>query len=83
MFSYSLNESVDTFAKPNFMPMFADNITWLNESVRLKAEAQCGGDFECLYDVAATNDLSVGIVTKEIKTTLVNESNILGKLHKV
>ena len=62
------------------MPMFADNITWYNESVRKAAVAQCGNDLECLFDVASTNDLSVGMVTKDISIQLVNESNILGKL---
>ena len=70
---------MDTFAKPDFVPMFADNITWHNDSVRLAAEAQCGQDYECLFDVASTNDLSVGMVTKDISIQLVNETNALGK----
>ena len=80
MFTYAQNESVDTFSKPDFVPMFADNITWQNDSLRVEAEAQCGEDYECLFDVASTNDLSVGIVTKDINVQLVNESNALGKL---
>ena len=79
MFTYAQNESVDTFYKPDFIPMFADNITWANDSVRQAAEAQCGNDYECLFDVASTNDLSVGMVTKDIGIQLVNESNALGK----
>ena len=71
---------MDTFARPDFVPMFADNITWYNESVRRAAEAQCGNDLECLFDVASTNDLSVGMVTKDISIQLVDESNLLGKL---
>ena len=78
-YNYAQNESVDTFAKPDFEPMFADNITWYNNSLRLAAEAQCGDDYECLFDVASTNDLSVGMVTKDISIQLVNESNALGK----
>ena len=80
LFTYGENESVDTFARPDFLPMFSDNITWSDNSVRLAAEAQCGNDYECLFDVASTNDLSVGIATKDISAQLVNESNILGKL---
>ena len=79
MFTYGENESVDTFARPDFVPMFSDNITWSDNSVRLAAEAQCGNDYECLFDVASTNDLSVGIVTKDTVAQLVNESNVLGK----
>ena len=79
LFAYAQNESVDTFAKPDFVPMFADNITWYNDSIRQAAEKQCGDDYECLFDVASTNDLSVGMVTKDISIQLVNESNALGK----
>ena len=63
--------------------MFADDITWHNDSLRKKAEAECGDDHECLFDVAATNDLSVGMVTKNISVQLVNELNKLGKLRRV
>ena len=80
MFTYAHNESVATFSKPDFEPMFADNITWHNDSLRLAAENLCGEDYECLFDVASTNDLSVGSVTKDINVQMVNESNALGKL---
>ena len=63
--------------------MFADNITWKNDSFREKAEAECGDDHECLFDVASTNDLSVGLVTKKISIQLVNESNALSKSGKI
>ena len=63
--------------------MFADNITWQNDSIREKAEAVCGDDHECLFDAASTNDLSVGLVTKKISVQLVNESNKLGKLRRI
>ena len=79
LFTYAQNESVDTFSDPDFVPMFADNITWYNDSVRQAAEAQCGDDQECLFDVASTNDLSVGLATKDISIQLVNETNILGE----
>ena len=79
LFRYAPHESVDTFKNLSFVPMFADNITWQNESLRLKAEKECGEDYECLFDVASTNDLSVGAVTKDISIQLVNESNALSK----
>ena len=63
--------------------MFADNITWHNDSLRKQAEAECGDDHECLFDVASTNDLSVGMVTKDISVQLVNESNVLSKFAKL
>ena len=42
-----------------------------------------GDDYECLFDVASTNDLSVGMVTKDISVQLVNESNVLSKFAKL
>lgn len=74
---------MESFAKSDFTPMFVEDITWYNDSVRELAEAQCGNDIECLFDAAATNDVSVGIVTKDINIQLVNESNTLGKLLKM
>ena len=67
------------FSEPDFEPMFADNITWHNDSLRQKAEDQCGNDQECLFDVASTNDLSLGLVTKDISIQLVNETKQLSK----
>ena len=83
LFTYVGNESVDTFAVPDFVPMFADNITWSNDSLEQEAKKKCGDDQECLFDAASTNDLSVGMVTKGISVQLVNESNKLGKLERI
>ena len=68
-----------TFSKLDFMPMFADNITWHNDSLKQKAEAQCGDDHECLFDVASTKDLSIGSATKEISVQLVNDTKKLSE----
>ena len=59
--------------------MFIENITWFNASVETEARARCGDDIECLFDAAATNDVSVGLVTKDINIQLENETKILGK----
>ncbi|XP_073234800.1 mucin-like protein [Porites lutea] len=77
LFTYAQNESVDTFAKPDFLPMFIENITWFNASVEREARTRCGDDIECLFDAAATNDVSVGLVTKDINIQLENETKIL------
>ena len=59
--------------------MFIENITWFNASVEREARTRCGDDIECLFDAAATNDVSIGLVTKDINTQFENETNILGK----
>ncbi|XP_022809823.1 mucin-like protein [Stylophora pistillata] len=77
LFTYADNKSVASFSDLDFVPMFADNITWQNDSIEQEAKAQCGDDHECLFDVASTNDLSVGLATKDISVQLVNESKQL------
>ena len=78
LFTYAQNETASTFAIPDFLPMFGDNITWQNDTIRKQAEDACGNDYECLFDVASTNDLTVGQVTKDIGTKLTKESKTLG-----
>ena len=68
-----------TYSDPEFEPMFANNIKWHNDSLRQKAEAQCGDDHECLFDVASTKDLSIGSATKEISVQLVNDTKKLSE----
>ena len=68
-----------TYSDPEFEPMFADNIKWHNDSLKQKAEAQCGDDHECLFDVASTKDLSIGSATKEISVQLVNDTKKLSE----
>ena len=78
LFTYAQNETASTFAIPDFLPMFGDNITWQNDTIRKQAEEACGSDNECLFDVASTNDLTVGQATKDIGTKLTKESKTLG-----
>ena len=68
-----------TYSDPEFEPMFADNIKWHNDSLKQKAEAQCGNDHECLFDVASTKDLSIGSATKAISVQLVNDTKKLSE----
>ena len=80
LFTYKSGESVDTFRNDSYVPMFLDAIKWSNESLRLAAEAQCNGDVSCLFDAAATNDLSIGAATMKVNVQLVKESKELGNL---
>ena len=58
--------------------MFGDNIIWQNDTIRKQAEDVCGSDNECLFDIASTNDLSVGQATKDIGNQLSKELKTLG-----
>ncbi|XP_074618589.1 uncharacterized protein LOC141877470 isoform X2 [Acropora palmata] len=77
LFTYAQNENTSTYAIPDFSPMFGDNITWQNDDLRKQAEEECGNDKECLFDVASTNDLSVGQATKDIGNQLSKELKTL------
>ena len=80
LFTYKSGESSDTFRNDSYVPMFPDSIQWANDSLRLQAEATCGADASCLFDAAATNDLSVGEATKGLNIELVEEANQLGNV---
>jgi len=77
LFTYAQNENTSTYAIPDFLPMFGDNITWQNDTIRKQAEEVCGSDNECLFDVASTNDLDVGQATKDIGNQLSKELKTL------
>ena len=61
-----------------FEPMFIDNLQWDNDTLETEAIKNCGDDNECLFDAAATGDLSIGLVTKAINIQLVNDTKQLG-----
>ena len=61
-----------------FEPMFSDNLRWDNATLEAEARKNCGDDSECLFDAAATGDLSVGLETKAINIQLVNDTKQLG-----
>jgi len=79
LFTYKPGQSVDTFRNVSFVPMFADALQFYNDSVKQAAYKACGNDFSCLFDAAATNDVSVGVSSKETSENFVNDSNILGE----
>jgi hypothetical protein len=59
--------------------MFVEDLVFHNESLKKQAEAACNGDINCLFDVASTKDVSIGISTKVVGSQLINESNILSE----
>ena len=64
----------------SYEPLFLDELQshWMNDSLRKEAEELCQGDSSCLFDIAATRDLSVGAVSKNTSTTLEKEKKELG-----
>ena len=80
LFTYSDLESPSTFVDLSYIPMFIDNITWVNDSFRYEAVKACGNNTQCLFDAAVTEDTSYGINTKKLEDNNNEINKELGKL---
>ena len=69
------------FLCPNdFVPIFSSEaLDSLDADLKREAEEICGNDVTCLFDIAATKQLSFGISTLTESTQIKNEIDILGK----
>jgi hypothetical protein len=50
----------------------------MEPSLRAEAERVCGDDISCLFDIAATKDVSIGASTLSEITTINNEISQVG-----
>lgn len=50
-----------------------------SDELKQQAEAVCGGDANCLFDIASTGDVAVGASTKQVAVQLESESQDLRK----
>ena len=53
----------DIFYDPYFLPSYEPNFS--NPELESQAEEICRGDIFCLFDIAATGNVDVGIATHE------------------
>jgi deleted-in-malignant-brain-tumors protein 1 len=58
LFTYSELGSWNTYYKPAFQPLFEAEFN--NTELEMKAIEICGDNKLCLFDIAATGDLSIG-----------------------
>jgi hypothetical protein len=64
----------------NFAPVFFEEaLASMDPELRLEAENVCGDDITCLFDIAATKQLSVGQSTLAESTEIKNDIAIVGK----
>ena len=63
LFFYQPGESWDTFYNPYFIPSYQP--TFGDPDIELQAREICGDDEFCLFDVAATGRVDVGVSTLE------------------
>ena len=61
IFTYGPGTSFDTFNNPNFVPTFSPDFA--DPDLEAEALELCGGDSFCLFDVAATGSMEVGLST--------------------
>ena len=63
LFFYQPGESWDTFYDPYFIPSYEP--TFDNPDLELQAREVCGDDEFCLFDIATTGLVDVGVSTLE------------------
>ena len=65
---YQPEKNWDTFYDPYFVPSFER--TFNNPELESRAIEICGNDTSCLFDIAATGNIDVGISTHESTKTI-------------
>ncbi len=63
MFKYDLGENWSHFYSPNFSPMFEPIFS--DPVLEEEARSVCGDDEFCLFDIAATKRVEIGMSTME------------------
>ncbi len=61
LFRYNPGENFATFYTPSFIPMFEPIFT--NSTLEQLAREVCGDDENCLFDIAATKTIEIGMAT--------------------
>ena len=69
---YQPEHNWDSFYDPYFVPSFEPNFS--DPTLESKANEICGDDSSCLFDIAATGNIDVGISTLE-------SSKIIGEIY--
>ena len=74
LFTYNEEESWSTFYQPDFVPFFEP--TFSSSVLEQQANAVCGDDIFCQYDIAATGRTDIGQATLESNMELERIINI-------
>ncbi len=75
LFMYGNNESFADFYHPDFTPTFV--VEFIDPDLELLAQETCGNDQFCLFDIAATGRVEIGLGTAQANLefdTIVNIS---------
>ena len=63
LFTYSNNESFSSYHDPAFLPTF--ELEFTDPELETEARQICGNDQFCLFDIAATGRLEIGLGTAQ------------------
>ena len=63
LFTYDQSDSFQTYHHPDYVPLFEVSFTDLQ--LQQSAESKCEGDQLCLFDIAASGSVEVGVATLE------------------
>ena len=63
LFVYSEGDSWSTYYDPSFVPVYEANFS--DPDLEQDAVALCGSDLFCLFDVAVTGNMDIGLSTLE------------------
>ena len=61
LFFYNSEENWDTFYDPFFVPSYQP--TFSSTELETQAREVCGNDKFCLFDIAATGNVDIGVTT--------------------
>ena len=61
LFSYGANESWSDFYSPDFAPIF--EVDFNSSSISVESFDICEGDLFCIFDIAATGNMAIGLTT--------------------
>ena len=76
-----VNTSADIgfFCSSDYMPIFVTNFTFPNSSFEAIAKETCGGNMECLFDMAATLSKEFGQATLNNSAAIERDNEFIGK----
>ena len=74
LFSYDSSSDFFSFYDPTFTPTF--NPQFNNSELEEQAKQVCQGDTECLFDIAATGRMEIGMATLEQQVIIENAREI-------
>ena len=78
----NVNDDDEHYKCPdNFAPIFTDDaLKSIDPAILVEAERVCGNDNNCLFDIAATNEITIGESTlfesKEVKNEIVTAGKL-------